>query len=210
VVLSKADSDARGGAALSVRNVTGAPIKFLGVGEKLDRLEVFHPDRLASRILGEGDLLGLIEQTAGRVDTAKAERFAEKLKKTKSFDLEDFRAQLEQMQSLGSLTALIEKLPGAAGLQQKLAAQNPEKDVRRSIAIINSMTPRERRFPAVLKASHRRRIAAGSGTQVQEVNRLLRQFEQAQAMMKKMAGGGMAKLMRRFGGKLPPGAFPGG
>jgi signal recognition particle subunit SRP54 len=209
VVLTKADGDARGGAALSVRTVTGAPIKFLGVGEKLDKLEAFHPDRIAARILGEGDMLTLIEETVRKVDHDKAQRFAEKLKKTRgSFDLEDFREQLAQMQSMGGIASMLEKLPGAAQLQDKLKHANPEKDVKRSIAIINSMTRKERRFPDHMKASHRRRIAAGSGTQVQDVNKLMRQFEQARDMMKKMAGGGMAKLMRGLGGKLPPG-FPG-
>jgi signal recognition particle subunit SRP54 len=208
VVLTKADGDARGGAALSVRTVTGAPVKFLGVGEKLDRLEPFHPDRIAARILGEGDMLSLIEQTVQKVDREKAERFAAKLKKTKSFDLEDFREQLQQMQSMGGIASMLEKLPGAAQLQERLKDHNPEKDVKRSVAIINSMTKKERRFPDHMKASHRRRIAAGSGTQVQDVNRLMRQFEQARDMMKKMASGGMAKLMRSFGGKLPPGMMP--
>ena len=209
VILTKADGDARGGAALSVRTVTGAPIKFLGVGEKLDKLEAFHPDRIAARILGEGDMLSLIEETVQKVDREKAERFAAKLRKTRgSFDLEDFREQLQQMQSMGGIASMLEKLPGAAQLQDKLKNVNPEKDVKRSIAIINSMTRKERRFPDHMKASHRRRIASGSGTQVQDVNRLVRQFEQARDMMKKMAGGGMAKLMRGLGGKLPPGMGP--
>src|SRR5690349_12465400 len=208
VVLTKADGDARGGAALSVRTVTGAPVKFMGVGEKLDKLEAFHPDRIAARILGEGDMLSLIEQTVQKVDREKAEAFAKKIQKGKAFDLEDFRSQLEQMQNMGGIASMLEKLPGAAQLQERLKDANPEKDVKRSIAIINSMTKKERRFPDHLKASHRRRIAAGSGTQVQDVNKLMRQFEQARDMMKKMAGGGMAKLMRSFGGKLPPG-FPG-
>jgi signal recognition particle subunit SRP54 len=191
-----------------VRSVTGAPIKFLGVGEKLDKLEAFHPDRIAARILGEGDVLTLIEETVQKVDREKAERLAGKLRKGRSFDLEDFREQLEQMQSMGGIASMLEKLPGAAQLQDKLRNANPEKDVKRSIAIISSMTRKERRFPDHLKASHRRRIAAGSGTQVQDVNKLMRQFEQARDMMKKMAGGGMAKLMRGLGGKLPPGGFP--
>jgi signal recognition particle subunit SRP54 len=208
VVLSKADGDARGGAALSVRHVTGAPIKFLGMGEKLERLEAFHPDRIAARILGEGDMLSLIEEAVQKVDREKAERLADKVKKGKSFDLDDFREQLQQMQSMGGIASMLEKLPGAAQLQDRLKNANPEKDVKRSIAIINSMTRKERRFPDHMKASHRRRIAAGSGTEVQDVNKLMRQYEQARDMMKKMAGGGMAKLMRSLGGKLPPG-FPG-
>jgi signal recognition particle subunit SRP54 len=208
VILTKADGDARGGAALSVRTVTGAPVKFLGTGEKLDKLEPFHPDRIAARILGEGDMLSLIEQTVQKVDREKAERFAEKLKKTKSFDLEDFREQLQQMQSMGGIASMLEKLPGAAQLQERLKDANPEKDVKRSIAIINSMTRKERRFPDHMKASHRRRIASGSGTQVQDVNKLMRQFEQARDMMKKMASGGMAKVMRGLAGRMPPGMFP--
>ncbi|MGH8441616.1 MAG: signal recognition particle protein [Nevskiaceae bacterium] len=208
VILTKADGDARGGAALSVRTVTGAPIKFLGTGEKLAELEPFHPERIAARILGEGDMLSLIEETVQKVDHEKAERFAEKLKRTRgSFDLEDFREQLAQMQSIGGIASMLEKLPGAAQLQDKLKNANPEKDVKRSIAIISSMTRKERRFPDHMKASHRRRIAAGSGTQVQDVNRLMRQFEQARDMMKKVAGGGMAKLMKGLSGRLPPG-FP--
>ena len=208
VVLTKADGDARGGAALSVRTVTGAPIKFMGVGEKLDQLEAFHPDRIAARILGEGDMLSLIEQTVQKVDREKAERFADRMKQGKSFDFNDFREQLQQMQSMGGIASMLEKLPGGAQLQERLKDHNPEKDVKRSVAIINSMTKKERRFPDHMKASHRRRIAAGSGTQVQDVNRLMRQFDQARDMMKKMAGGGMAKLMRSFGGKLPPGMGP--
>jgi signal recognition particle subunit SRP54 len=208
VILTKADGDARGGAALSVRAVTGAPIKFLGVGEKLDKLEAFHPDRIAARILGEGDVLSLIEETVQKVDRDKAERLADKVRKGKAFDLEDFREQLQQMQSMGGIASMLDKLPGAAQLQDKLKNANPEKDVKRSIAIINSMTRKERRFPDHMKASHRRRIAAGSGTQVQDVNRLVRQFEQARDMMKKMSGGGMAKLMRGLSGKLPPGMLP--
>ncbi len=152
-------------------------------------------------------MLTLIEETVQKVDREKAERLAGKLRKGKAFDLEDFREQLAQMQGMGGIAAMLEKVPGAAQLQDKLRNANPEKDVKRSIAIIDSMTRKERRFPDHLKASHRRRIAAGSGTQVQDVNRLMRQFEQARDMMKKMAGGGMAKLMRGLGGRLPPG-FP--
>jgi signal recognition particle subunit SRP54 len=188
--------------------VTGAPVKFLGTGEKLDKLEVFHPDRLAARILGQGDVLGLIEETVQKADRQKAEKLADKLRRTRSFDLEDFREQLQQMQTMGSVSSLIEKLPGAAQLQDKLRQQNPEREIKRSIAIISSMTPKERRYPDHIKASHRRRISAGSGTQVQDVNRLLRQFEQVRDMMKKVAGGGLAKLMRGMGGKMPPGFFP--
>ncbi|MBI2382618.1 MAG: signal recognition particle protein [Gammaproteobacteria bacterium] len=212
VILTKIDGDARGGAALSVRAVTGAPVKYIGVGEKLDKLEAFHPDRIAARILGQGDVLGLIEETARKVDHDKAAKFAEKLKKTKSFDLEDFREQMQQMASMGGVASLLEKLPtglgGGAQMQNLLKNANPEKDIKRAIAIINSMTRRERRFPDHIKASHRRRIAAGSGTQVQDVNKLLRQFEQTRDMMKKVASGGMAKMMRSLAGRLPPGMMP--
>ncbi|MDT0496886.1 signal recognition particle protein [Algiphilus sp. W345] len=208
VVLTKVDGDARGGAALSVRTVTGAPIKFLGVGEKSSALEVFHPDRIASRILGQGDVLSLIEETVQKVDRDKAEKLAQKLKKNKRFDLEDFRDQMLQMQNMGGVGAMLEKLPGGAQMQAQLAKANPEKEVGRSIAIINSMTRRERRFPDHIKASHRRRIAAGSGTQVQDVNRLLRQFDQTRDMMKKVASGGMGKLMRGLAGRMPPGMMP--
>lgn len=208
VVLTKADGDSRGGAALSVRSVTGAPIKFIGLGEKLDKLETFHPDRIAARILGQGDMLGLIEETARKVDADKAAQFAEKLKKTKSFDLDDFREQMKQMQDMGGMASLLEKLPGGAQMQAALKNVNPEKEIKRTVAIINSMTARERRFPDVIKASHRKRIASGSGTQVQDVNKLLRQFEQTRDMMKKMAGGGLGRLMRGMAGKLPPGMMP--
>jgi signal recognition particle subunit SRP54 len=208
VILTKVDGDARGGAALSVRTVTGKPIKFLGVGEKSDRLEVFHPDRIATRILGQGDMLSLIEETARKVDQDKAQRFAEKLKKTKRFDLEDFREQMLQMQNMGSMQSILEKLPGAAQIQAQLKNVDTEKQVRRTIAIINSMTHQERRFPDLIKASRKRRIAAGSGVEVQQVNQLLRQFETTRDMMKKVASGGMAKMMRGLAGRLPPGMMP--
>jgi signal recognition particle subunit SRP54 len=208
VVLTKVDGDARGGAALSVRQVTGRPIKFIGVGEKSDKLEIFHPDRIATRILGQGDMLSLIEETSRKVDQEKALKFAEKLKKNKSFDLEDFRDQMSQMQNMGSLESILEKLPGAAQLQAQMKNVNAEKQIKRSIAIINSMTPQERKFPDLLKASRKRRVAAGAGLEVQEVNKLLRQFEQARDMMKKMAGGGMMKMMRSLSGRLPPGMMP--
>ncbi|MEQ1439552.1 signal recognition particle protein [Fontimonas sp. SYSU GA230001] len=208
VVLTKVDGDARGGAALSVRQVTGKPIKFLGVGEKSDKLEVFHPDRIAARILGQGDVLGLIEETVRKVDQDKAIKLAEKLKKTKSFDLEDFREQMLQMQNMGSMASLLDKLPGGAQMQAQLKNVDMDKQVRRTVAIINSMTRQERRFPDLIKASRKRRIAAGSGVEVQEVNRLLRQFETTRDMMKKVASGGMGKLMRAMGGRLPPGMMP--
>ncbi|WP_370306907.1 signal recognition particle protein [Sinimarinibacterium flocculans] len=208
VVLTKVDGDARGGAALSVRQVPGAPIKFLGIGEKSDKLEVFHPDRIASRILGQGDVMSLIEETVRKVDQDKAQKLADKLKKTKRFDLEDFREQMLQMQNMGSMASLLDKLPGGAQLQAQLKNVDADKQVRRTVAIINSMTRHERRFPDVIKASRKRRIAAGSGVEVQEVNRLLRQFETTRDMMKKVASGGMAKLMRAMGGRMPPGMLP--
>jgi signal recognition particle subunit SRP54 len=208
VVLTKVDGDARGGAALSVRQVTGAPIKFLGIGEKSDKLEVFHPDRIASRILGQGDVMSLIEETVRKVDHDKAAKLADKLKKTKRFDLEDFREQMLQMQNMGSMASLLEKLPGGAQMQAQLKNVDADKQVRRTVAIINSMTMHERRFPDVIKASRKRRIAAGSGVEVQEVNKLLRQFDTTRDMMKKVASGGMAKLMRAMGGRLPPGMLP--
>ena len=208
VILTKVDGDARGGAALSVRQVTGKPIKFLGVGEKSDRLEVFHPERIASRILGQGDVLSLIEETAKKVDADKALKLAEKLKKTKTFDLEDFREQMAQMQNMGSMESILEKLPGGAQMQAQLKNVDAGKQIRRSVAIINSMTPKERRFPDLIKASRKKRIAAGAGLQVQEVNQLLRQFEQTKDLMKKVASGGMMKMMRGLAGRMPPGMLP--
>lgn len=208
VILTKVDGDARGGAALSVRQVTGKPIKFLGVGEKSDRLEVFHPDRIATRILGQGDMLGLIEETARKVDQDKAQKFAAKLKKTKSFDLEDFREQMLQMQNMGSMQSILEKLPGGAQMQAQLKNVDAEKQVKRTIAIISSMTKQERRFPDLIKASRKRRIAAGAGVEVQQVNQLMRQFDTTRDMMKKVASGGMAKMMRGLAGRLPPGMMP--
>jgi len=202
VVLTKLDGDARGGAALSVRQVTGAPIKFAGTGEKLDGLEAFHPERMASRILGMGDVLSLIEDVHRSVDRNEAEQFARKLKSGKGFDLEDFKQQVGQMKKMGGVAALIDKLPG----QLAQAAGNAQMDdgqLRRIEGIINSMTPRERSKPELLKASRKRRIATGAGVSVQEVNRLLAQFEQTQKMMKMMAKGGMAKMMRSMKGMLP-------
>ncbi len=208
VILTKVDGDARGGAALSVREVTGKPIKFIGVGEKSDKLELFHPDRIATRILGQGDVLGLIEETARKVDHDKAQKLAEKLKKNKSFDLEDFREQMLQMQNMGSMASILEKLPGGAQMQAQLKNVDAEKQVRRSVAIINSMTRQERRFPDLIKASRKRRIAAGAGIEVQQVNQLLKQFDMTRDMMKKVASGGMAKFMRGLAGRMPPGMMP--
>ncbi|WP_029890427.1 signal recognition particle protein [Polycyclovorans algicola] len=208
VVLTKVDGDARGGAALSVRQVTGKPIKFLGVGEKSDKLEVFHPDRIANRILGQGDVLSLIEETTRKVDADKAAKLVDKLKKNKRFDLDDFRDQMAQMQDMGSMSSLLDKLPGGAQMQAQLKNVDADKQVKRTVAILNSMTPQERRFPDLLKASRKRRIAKGSGVEVQQVNQLLRQFETTRDMMKKFAGGGMAKLMRGLGGRMPKGGMP--
>ncbi len=208
VILTKADGDSRGGAALSVRQVTGAPVKFIGMGEKSDKLEIFHPDRIAARILGQGDMLGLIEETVQRVDADKVAKLAAKLKSKKGFDLEDFKEQMQQMQNMGGIASMLEKLPGGAAMQAQLKNVNPEKEVNRTIAIINSMTRQERKFPDLIKASRKRRIAKGSGVEVQQVNQLLRQFDQSREMMKKMAGGGMMKMMRSMAGKLPPGMLP--
>jgi signal recognition particle subunit SRP54 len=208
VVLTKVDGDARGGAALSVRQVTGKPIKFLGIGEKSDKLEVFHPDRIAARILGQGDVLTLIEDTVRKVDQEKAAAFAQKMRKGKSFDLADFREQMQQMQNMGSMESILEKLPGGAQMQAQLKNVNAEQQIRRSVAIINSMTLQERKFPDLIKASRKRRIAAGAGVDVQQVNQLMRQFEQGRDMMKKLAGGGMSKLMRSLAGRMPPGMMP--
>jgi signal recognition particle subunit SRP54 len=207
VVLTKLDGDARGGAALSVRHVTGKPIKFIGVGEKSDKLELFHPDRIAARILGQGDVLSLIEETVQKVDHDKAAELAQKVRKGKGFDFNDFRDQMLQMQKMGSIESMLEKLPGGAKLQAQMKNVNAEREMKRAIAIINSMTAQERRFPDLLKASRKRRIAAGSGVQVQQVNQLLRQFEQGRDMMKKLAGGGVSKLMRSLTGRMPPGMF---
>ncbi len=205
VVLTKTDGDARGGAALSVRHVTGKPIKFLGVGEKNDALEPFHPDRVAQRILGMGDMLSLIEQAETQVDQDKAEKVARKLQKGKGFDLEDFRDQLQQMKSMGGIGSLMDKMPGMGQIPDSVKGQVDDSQFKRMEAIINSMTPWERRKPDQIKGSRKRRIAAGSGTQVQDVNRMLKQFSQMQKMMKKMKGGGMQKMMKQMKGQLPPG-----
>jgi signal recognition particle subunit SRP54 len=203
IVLTKLDGDARGGAALSVRHITGKPIKFAGVGEKLNGLEPFHPDRMASRILGMGDVLTLIEDVQKTVDRKQAEKLAEKVKKGKGFDLEDFKQQIVQMKKMGGLSALVEKLPGNLAQMAQNAPDVDDKAVRRIEGIINSMTMKERAKPEIIKASRKRRIAAGAGVSVQEVNRLLNQFEQTQKMMKMMAKGGMAKMMRSMKGMFP-------
>jgi signal recognition particle subunit SRP54 len=207
VVLTKTDGDARGGAALSIRSITGKPVKFLGVGEKTDALEPFHPDRVASRILGMGDVLSLVEEAERKVDKEKAARLAKKLHKGKRFDLEDFSEQLEQMMGMGGLGSLMDKLPGAGQLPQHVRDQVNDRELHRMLAIIRSMTPQERRFPDIIKGSRRRRIAAGSGSQVQDVNRLLKQFTQMQKMMKKVSKGGMKNMMRGLKGRMPQG-FP--
>ncbi|MCG9095511.1 signal recognition particle protein [Laribacter hongkongensis] len=204
VVLTKLDGDARGGAALSVRNVTGKPIKFIGVGEKLTGLEPFHPDRMASRILGMGDVLSLIEDVQKGIDEQEAAAMAKKLKSGKGFDLEDFKSQIQQMRKMGGMASLMEKMPGQIGQMAKgVDGAVADKAVTRLEGIINSMTPTERRKPELLKASRKRRIAAGAGVTVQEVNRLLKQFEDMQKMMKQFSKGGMSKLMRGMKGMLP-------
>jgi signal recognition particle subunit SRP54 len=203
IVLTKLDGDARGGAALSARQITGKPVKFAGVGEKLSGLEAFHPDRMASRILGMGDVLSLIEDVQKSVDLDEAEKLAKKVKSGKGFDLEDFKQQISQMKKMGGMSALMDKLPGNLAQMAQSAPQMEDKTIRRIEGIINSMTPQERAKPEVLKASRKRRIAAGAGVPVQEVNRLLKQFEQTQKMMKMMAKGGMAKMMRGMKGMFP-------
>ncbi|MBI1422919.1 MAG: signal recognition particle protein [Gammaproteobacteria bacterium] len=205
VILTKTDGDARGGAALSVRYITGKPIKFLGVGEKSDALEPFYPDRVAGRILGMGDVVSLVEEVQQKLDVSKAEKLAKKLQKGKGFDLEDFRDQFQQLKNMGGMGALLDKLPGMGKLPQNAMDQVNDRHLLRMEAIINSMTPKERRLPDIINGSRKRRIAAGSGTQVQDVNRLLKQFTQMQKMMKKMRKGGMAKMMRQFKGGMPPG-----
>ncbi|MES9947990.1 MAG: signal recognition particle protein [Candidatus Thiodiazotropha sp.] len=210
VILTKADGDARGGAALSIRQITGKPIKFIGVGEKTDALEAFHPDRIASRILGMGDVLSLVEEVGRKVDQEKAAKLAKKLQKGKGFDLEDFKEQMLQMANMGGMSGLLDKLPGMGEIPDHVKNQVNDKEIGRLIAIINSMTPHERTFPAVIKGSRKRRIAAGSGTQVQDVNKLLKQFMQMQKMMKKMKGGGMKKMMRGMAGRFPGGGMPPG
>lgn len=208
VVLTKVDGDARGGAALSIRAITGKPIKFLGVGEKTDALEPFHPERVASRILGMGDVLSLIEEIEHKVDRDEAEKLAKKLKTGDSFDLNDFLNQLKQMRNMGGMASMMSKIPGMSQVPDAVKSQMDDKVTIRMEAIINSMTRKERAKPEIIKGSRKRRIAAGSGTNVQEVNRLLKQFDDMQRMMKKMKKGGLAKMMRGMKGMMPPG-FPG-
>jgi signal recognition particle subunit SRP54 len=208
IILTKADGDARGGAALSVREITGKPIVFIGVGEKTEALEPFDPERMASRILGMGDVVSLVEQVHAKVDHAEAQRLAQKVVKGKGFDMSDLRSQLEQLQKMGGVGALLDKLPGTMTKKGAVSADQGDRELRRQIAIINSMTRRERRNPAIIDGSRRRRIAGGSGVQVQDVNRLLKQFQEMQRMMKSMKGGRLRGLMGAFKGGLPPG-FPG-
>ncbi len=208
VVLTKADGDARGGAALSIRAITGKPIKFIGMGEKIDALEPFHPERVASRILGMGDVLSLIEEVERKVDKKKAEKLAKKVMKGKGFTLEDFREQLVQMRNMGGMMSMMDKMPGMGNMSQQVKGQVNDKQFTQMEVIISSMTAKERERPEIIKGSRKRRIAAGSGTQIQDVNRLLKQFTQMQKMMKKMGGGGMKKMMRAAQGMK--GMMPGG
>ncbi|MEC7996141.1 MAG: signal recognition particle protein [Pseudomonadota bacterium] len=216
IVLAKTDGDARGGAALSVRTITGKPIKFMGSGEKTDALEAFHADRIASRILGMGDVLTLIEEAERKVDKTKAQRFARKMQQGQKFDLEDFRDQLQQMANMGGLSSMLDKLPGMGQLPASAQAQLDDGQFKRMAVIIDSMTVRERRFPDLLNGSRKQRIASGSGTQLADINRLLKQHKQMQKMMKKVGKkGGMQKMMRGMqgmkfpGGGMPPGTPPG-
>lgn len=202
VILTKVDGDARGGAALSVRHITGKPVKFLGVGEKTDALEAFHPDRVASRILGMGDVLSLIEDIERSVDKTKAEKIAKKFKQKKGFDLEDFREQLGQMQNMGGMAGMMGKLPGMSNLPDNMKDKVDDKMFTQMEAMINSMTMKERQHPELIKGSRKKRIAAGSGTQVQDLNRMLKQFTQMQKMMKKMQKGGMKGMMRNMQGMM--------
>lgn len=217
VVLTKADGDARGGAALSVRKITGVPIKFMGMGERPDALEPFHPERVASRILGMGDVLTLVEEATRQVDQDKAEKLARKLKKGRAFNFNDLHDQLSQMQRMGGIGSLLEKLPGVGQLPEAVKAQANDREIRRMMAVIGSMTEQERRHPELIKGSRKRRIAAGSGCQIQDVNRLLKQHAQMSKAMKKFSKGGAGKLMRSLGGRLGgmggmggpgPGGFP--
>ncbi len=209
VVLAKADGDARGGAALSVRAITGKPIKFIGMGEKTDALEPFHPDRLASRILGMGDVLSLIEEAERKVDKKKAQRLAKKISRGKKFDLEDFRDQLQQMANMGGITSMLDKMPGMNQLPPAAQARVDDGQFTQMAVIIDSMTLKERRFPDVINGSRKQRIAKGSGTHVPEVNRLLKQHKQMQKMMKKVTKkGGMQKMMRALQGQRPPPGMP--
>ncbi|MEO1575720.1 MAG: signal recognition particle protein [Pseudomonadota bacterium] len=208
VILTKTDGDARGGAALSIREVTGKPIKFLGSGEKVDALEPFHPDRLASRILGMGDVVSLAEQVQEQVDQDEADKLARKLKSGKGFDLADLRSQYQQMLNMGGMTAMMDKLPGMGGLTQQVSKQAPDQMLKRQIALINSMTPRERRFPRLINGSRKRRIAQGAGLSIQDLNRLMKQHKLMEKQMKKIGKMGIKGMMRGLQGRLPPGMGP--
>lgn len=208
VILTKIDGDARGGAALSVRRITGKPIKFLGAGEKIEALEPFHPDRMASRILDMGDVLTLVEELQRKVDTKKAEKMAEKFKKGKGFDLEDFREQIGQLRNMGGMMGMLDKLPGINSISDEIKDKMNDKEIYRKEAIINSMTPKERRKPEIIKGSRKKRIAEGSGVDISEVNKLLKEFDQMQKMMKRLqAKGGMRRLIGAMKGMVPPGYF---
>lgn len=208
VILTKIDGDARGGAALSVRRITGKPIKFLGAGEKIEALEPFHPDRMASRILDMGDVLTLVEELQRKVDTKKAEKMAEKFKKGKGFDLEDFREQIGQLRNMGGMMGMLDKLPGINSIPDEIKDKMNDKEIYRKEAIINSMTPKERRKPEIIKGSRKKRIAEGSGVDISEVNKLLKEFDQMQKMIKRLqAKGGMRRLIGAMKGMVPPGYF---
>ncbi|MDA0272828.1 MAG: signal recognition particle protein [Proteobacteria bacterium] len=212
VILSKADGDSRGGAALSVRSITGKPIKFMGVGETIDALDAFYPDRIASRILGMGDVMSLIEDAEQKIDKKKAEKLARKIKKGKKFDLEDFRDQIQQMNNMGGIASMLDKMPGMGKVSQAAQEKINDKSFGQMEAIINSMTPGERHYPDSINGSRKKRIAGGSGTQIQDINRLLKQHKQMQKMMKKLSKkGGMTNMMRGMGGMMQPpgGGFPG-
>jgi signal recognition particle subunit SRP54 len=202
VILTKADGDARGGAALSIRHITGKPIKFIGVGEKADALEPFYPDRIASRILGMGDMLGLIEEIERKTDKTKAEKLTKKLQKGKAFDMEDFRDQLMQMQDMGGVTSMLDKLPGMHAIPENIKEKINDKELARQIAVINSMTPKERKYPDLIKGNRKKRIAMGCGQELQDVNRLLKQFAMVEKMMKRMKGRNMANMMRGLQGNM--------
>lgn len=210
IVLTKLDGDARGGAALSMRAITGQPIKFIGVGEKTDALEVFHPERMASRILGMGDVLGLIETLEHKVDRQKTEAMAKKIIQGKGFTFDDFAEQLKQMLNMGGMSSLLDKIPGMGNLSEQMKSKVDDKNIKQMLAMIQSMTKKERQYPDFIKNSHKLRIAAGSGTRIQDVNRLLKQYDQMSKMMKKMKGGGMMKMMQNMRHMMPGGGGFGG
>lgn len=205
VILTKVDGDARGGAALSVKTITGKPIKFQGVGEKMDALEPFHPDRIASSILGMGDVLSLVEEVERKIDKKEAEKLAKKVAQGNKFTLEDFQAQLVQMQNMGGMSSMLDKLPGMSNLPDMVKDQVNDKSTGRMLAVISSMTIKEKRYPQLIKGSRKRRIANGSGTSIQDVSKLLKQYNQMQKMMRKFKGKGMMKMMQKLGGKMPGG-----